>query len=103
LASAPPPPSPAALRRSKKRVHAVITTELPFLLSKEFSSNQENDPYVTKGSALVSPSNATAELHRARWSKLFNQMDSALSEEEKELVSAMEDKVIDHMNSAVYI
>ncbi|XP_021758234.1 uncharacterized protein LOC110723201 [Chenopodium quinoa] len=75
----------AALRRSKKRVRAVITTELPFLLSKEFPPNQGNDPCVMKDSASGNPSKATAELHQSHWSKLFNQMDSSLSEEEKQL------------------
>lgn len=76
----------AALRRSKKRVRAVITTELPFLLSKEFPSNQENDPPV-KDSVSGYSSNATVELHQSHWSKLFNQMDNALCEEEKQLES----------------
>lgn len=77
----------AALRRSKKRVRAVITTELPFLLSKEFSSNQENDPCAVKYSAYGNSIVTKAELHRLHWSKLFNQMEYTLSEEEKQLVS----------------
>lgn len=75
----------AALRRSKKRVRAVITTELPFLLSKQFPCNQENDPYVVKDSVSVHSNKATAELHQSQWSRLFDQMDSNLSEEEKQL------------------
>ena len=56
---------------------SVITTELPLLLSKEFESNEEN----VNGSMK-----AAAELHQAQWNKLFNQMESSLSEEEKQLV-----------------
>ncbi|KAF8023910.1 hypothetical protein BT93_F1184 [Corymbia citriodora subsp. variegata] len=67
----------AALKRSKKRVQAVINTELPFLISKEFSSNQENNPYQIK-----SP---IADMHLSKWSTLFGQMDKALTEEEQQL------------------
>lgn len=74
----------AALRRSKKRVRAVISTELPFLISKEFSSGQENDPSVVNNCV------AAAHMHRERWNTLFNQMDKALTEEEKQLVSILE-------------
>ncbi|KAK2982411.1 hypothetical protein RJ640_026254 [Escallonia rubra] len=77
----------AALRRSKKRVRAVIQTELPFLMSREFSHNQENDPYLLKSCATGYSNSATADMHRARWSALFNQMDKKLSEEEKHLDS----------------
>ncbi|PSS32484.1 Microtubule-actin cross-linking factor 1, like [Actinidia chinensis var. chinensis] len=77
----------AALQRSKKRVRAVIHTELPFLISQEFSSNQENDQYAMKNSAAGCSGNADAEVHQARWSALFHQMDKALSEEEKQLES----------------
>ncbi|KAI4306959.1 hypothetical protein L6164_030194 [Bauhinia variegata] len=76
----------SALRRSRRRVRAVITTELPFLIAKEFSNNQENDPYVMNVSAGL-PNSKIADMHRARWSALFNQMDDALSEEEKQLES----------------
>ncbi|KAK6233403.1 hypothetical protein QUC31_005809 [Theobroma cacao] len=77
----------SALRRSKKKVRAVITTELPFLISKEFSSNQESEPNLITTSADGFSTDATAEMHRARWSALFDQMDKALSEEEKQLES----------------
>ncbi|XVF24343.1 hypothetical protein REPUB_Repub13aG0119700 [Reevesia pubescens] len=77
----------SALRRSKKKVRAVITTELPFLISKEFSSNQGNGPNFIRNSADGFSHDATAEMHRARWSALFGQMDKALSEEEKQLES----------------
>lgn len=78
---------PAALRRSRRRVRSVVTTELPFLISKEFENSQENDPHAMKISAGLPPSK-TADLHRARWTALFDHMDEALSEEEKQLVSA---------------
>ncbi|XP_019184358.1 PREDICTED: uncharacterized protein LOC109179308 isoform X2 [Ipomoea nil] len=68
----------AALKRSRKRVRAVIQTEFPCLVSREFSSNQENEPYSSQGSI-------TADAHHARWSSLFDQMDRALSEEERQL------------------
>ena len=67
----------AALQHSRKRVQVVIQTELPFLLSKEFLSNQESGHC----------DNRNAELHKARWGTLFDQMDNALSDEEKQLVS----------------
>lgn len=57
----------------------MINTELPFLISKEFSSNQENNPHLTN-----SP---IADMHLSKWSALFGQMDEALSEEEQQLVS----------------
>ncbi|KAG8390177.1 hypothetical protein BUALT_Bualt01G0056300 [Buddleja alternifolia] len=60
----------AALRRSKKRVRAVITTELPLLISREFSSDK-----------------ASADAHFVRWSNIFEQMDKALYEEESHLES----------------
>nr|CAN61688.1 hypothetical protein VITISV_024205 [Vitis vinifera] len=77
----------AALRRSKKRVRAVIHTELPFLISKEFPSNQENNSSVSKDSAAECSNIAVAEMHQARWSALFDQMDKSLFEEEKQLES----------------
>lgn len=75
----------AALRRSKKRVRAVIQTEFPCLFSREFSSNQENSSYGTQSSSVGHFDNATAHAHCARWTALFDQMDRALSEEEKQL------------------
>lgn len=75
----------AALQRSKKRVRAVIHTELPLLMSQEFPSNQENEHYATGYSAGRCSDNSNADLHRARWSALFDQMDKSLTEEEKQL------------------
>ncbi|KAM7504547.1 hypothetical protein LguiB_003451 [Lonicera macranthoides] len=75
----------AALRRSKRRVRSVIQTELPLLMSKELPCNQENnDPFAMK---TTSTDNASVDMHRARWSGLFDQMDKALFEEEKQLES----------------
>jgi len=76
-----------ALRRSRRKVQSVITTELPFLLSKEFGNNQDYDPCTMKMSAGL-PTGKIADMHRARWTSLFDHMDEALSEEEKKLVSA---------------
>ncbi|KAL5733027.1 hypothetical protein ACOSQ2_032719 [Xanthoceras sorbifolium] len=77
----------SALRRSKKRVRAVITTELPFLISKEFSSDQDNDLNVIRNSVDGLSKNAAATMHQQRWNALFDQLDRALSEEEKQLES----------------
>ncbi|KAF8081930.1 hypothetical protein N665_0856s0019 [Sinapis alba] len=68
----------SALRRSKKRVRAVVTTELPFLIMKEFPANQENDPNGASRSSTV-------DNHKNRWMSLFNQLELTLSEEEKQL------------------
>ncbi|KAF8394820.1 hypothetical protein HHK36_018756 [Tetracentron sinense] len=78
-----------ALQRSKKRVQSVIQTELSSLVSKEFSPSQENDTYVTQSqsSTAGSPNNATPDMHRARWTALFDQMDKALSDEGSHLES----------------
>ncbi|KAG9145372.1 hypothetical protein Leryth_008301 [Lithospermum erythrorhizon] len=74
----------AALRRSKKRVHEVIHTELPSLVSKEFPSTRDHNTSMIKGS--VSHSNhGIAEAHQTSWGTLFHQMDKSLSEEEKRL------------------
>ncbi|KAK4433494.1 hypothetical protein Salat_1111700 [Sesamum alatum] len=77
----------AALRRSRKRVRAVITTELPLLMSREFSSNLDKEAYMTKGSTFCHPDQATADAHSVRWNTLFAQMDKALSDEENHLES----------------
>ncbi|KAG4931036.1 hypothetical protein AAZX31_17G181300 [Glycine max] len=74
----------SALRRSRRKVRSVITTELPFLLSKEFGNNQDYDPCTVEMSAGL-PTSKIADMHRARWSSLFDHMDAALSEEEKQL------------------
>ncbi|GAB2299464.1 hypothetical protein Dimus_033532 [Dionaea muscipula] len=73
----------AALRHSRKRVQVVIKNELPFMLKKEFLTDQENEPYLAR--AFPYSSNEAATLHEARWCLLFNKMDKALSEEEEKL------------------
>ncbi|XP_076902713.1 uncharacterized protein LOC143557551 [Bidens hawaiensis] len=70
----------AALRRSKKRVQTVTQTELPLLISRELSSSQVNNPYVNK---------ENHDLHKVRWTALFDQMDKSLSEEEKHLENSL--------------
>ena len=67
-------------------MRAVIHTELPFLLSKEFLSVQENAPYNSKTADAGHSHNSAADAHRAKWNVLFDQMDRTLSEEEKQLV-----------------
>lgn len=67
----------------------MITTELPFLISKEFSAIEVDGSYTMKSSSEVVSNNATAAMHQARWRALFDQLDSALSEEEKQLVSVI--------------
>ncbi|KAF6168680.1 hypothetical protein GIB67_026566 [Kingdonia uniflora] len=66
----------SALKRSKKRVQAVIQTELPLLVSRELSPNPQNDT-----------DTATAEVHLEKWNALFSQMEKTLSEEGRHLES----------------
>lgn len=68
-----------------------MQTELPFLLSKEFPSVQENDSCIKKSSTLGHSDHATADAHLAKWNALFDQMDKTLSEEERQLVSWLEE------------
>ncbi|KAJ8500415.1 hypothetical protein OPV22_010967 [Ensete ventricosum] len=77
----------AALRRSKKRVRNVIQTELPYLLSKEFTSNQENELNFAQSSEAGCSTKAISEMHVVRWRSLFSQMDKTLYEEGKHLES----------------
>lgn len=77
----------AALRRSKKRVRNVIQIELPYVLSTEFSSNQENRPCFEQSSEAGDSKTAVHNMHVKRWKSLFGQMDKALTEEGKYLVS----------------
>ncbi|KAJ8764166.1 hypothetical protein K2173_005084 [Erythroxylum novogranatense] len=76
----------SALRRSKRRLRAVIITELPFLITKEFSSNQQHG-FIIKNNCVGLSSDANTSMHQERWSSLFNEMDKALTEEEKQLES----------------
>lgn len=67
----------------------MISTDLPLLLSKEFSSSdKDNDSSIMKSTVGELSSRACADMHRARWGPRFDQMDKALSEEEGQLVSA---------------
>ncbi|CAN0923808.1 hypothetical protein LINGRAHAP2_LOCUS33765 [Linum grandiflorum] len=62
-----------ALQRSKNRVRDVVTTELPRFTSEKLSvCNEEN-----------------AAMHKKRWTKLFDQMDTALSQQQVELESLL--------------
>ncbi|XP_020875959.1 uncharacterized protein LOC9307217 isoform X2 [Arabidopsis lyrata subsp. lyrata] len=74
----------SALRRSKKRVRAVVTTELPFLITKEFPPDQENDPTLLFDGASRA---STVDVHKTRWMTLFKQLEHKLSEEESQLES----------------
>ncbi|CAA0836649.1 Uncharacterised conserved protein (UCP030365 [Striga hermonthica] len=64
-----------ALRRSKRRVRAVITTELPLLLSREFPPNVGHFDQ------------ANVDAHSFRWRSIFERMETTLSEEEGQLES----------------
>jgi hypothetical protein len=76
-----------ALKRSRKRVRNALHTELPYLISTEFSSNQENESSIANTSESGCTDKAVSEAHAARWKSLFVQMDRALQEEGKHLVS----------------
>ncbi|CAN1297566.1 hypothetical protein LINPERPRIM_LOCUS23514 [Linum perenne] len=58
-----------ALQRSRNRVRDVIATELPLLISNKFSTSNKGN----------------AAMHKAKWTKLFVQMDTALSEQQIQL------------------
>lgn len=76
-----------ALKRSRKRVRNALHTELPYLISTEFSSNQENESSIANSSDVACADKAVSEAHVARWRSLFVQMDKALQEEGKLLVT----------------
>ena len=78
-----------ALKRSRKRVRNAIRTELPYLISTEFPSNQENESCIANTSEAACTDKAVSEAHVARWKSLFVQMDRALQEEGKHLVSLL--------------
>ncbi|KAF0925016.1 hypothetical protein E2562_015333 [Oryza meyeriana var. granulata] len=71
----------AALKRSRKRVRNALQTELPYLISTEFSSNQENEPSIVHSSEGASTGKTVPDAHVARWRSLFIQMDRTLQEE----------------------
>jgi hypothetical protein len=72
----------SALRRSKKRVRNVISTELPYIISTELSYSQNIDPNAAHSSEKVCSGD-----HVEKWKYLFMQMDKALQDEGKFLVS----------------
>ncbi|XP_072997292.1 uncharacterized protein [Typha latifolia] len=76
-----------ALKRSKKRVRNVIHTELPYLLSTELSSSQENVPSMTRSLEAGCSEEAISETHAAQWRSLFIEMDKTLHEEARGLES----------------
>lgn len=67
------------------RVQDVLQQELPFLISKEFSSIKKDDQF----SAVECPISIIACSHHVKWTALFGQMDEALQEEMNHLVSSI--------------
>ncbi|KAL6629201.1 hypothetical protein ACP70R_028966 [Stipagrostis hirtigluma subsp. patula] len=87
----------AALKRSRKRVRNALHTELPCLISAEFSSNQENESSIAHSSEAGCNDKAVSEAHMARWKSLFVQMDRALQEEGRHLENRL--KQVQEMQS----
>ncbi|XP_035823739.1 uncharacterized protein [Zea mays] len=87
----------AALKRSRKRVRNALHTELPYLISTEFSSNQENESSIANTCDAGCTEKAVSEAHVARWRSLFVQMDRALQEEGKQLENRL--KQVQEMQS----
>jgi hypothetical protein len=77
------------LKRSRKRVKNALDLELPYLISTEFSSNQGNESSIMNSSGAGCADKEVSEAHMARWRSLFVQMDRALQEEGKHLVSLL--------------
>ncbi|KAF7088473.1 hypothetical protein CFC21_091574 [Triticum aestivum] len=75
----------AALKRSRKRVRNALQTELPHLISTEFSSRQENEPSIAHSSEAGPTGKTASEEHVARWRSLFLQMERTLQEEGRHL------------------
>uniref|UniRef100_M8C2M6 Uncharacterized protein n=1 Tax=Aegilops tauschii TaxID=37682 RepID=M8C2M6_AEGTA len=75
----------AALKRSRKRVRNALQTELPHLISTEFSSSQENEPSIAHSSEAGPTGKTASEEHVARWRSLFLQMERTLQEEGRHL------------------
>lgn len=65
------------------RVQDVLQKELPFQISKEFSTIKKDDQF----SAAECPMSITACTHQVKWTALFDQMDETLHEEMNHLVS----------------
>ncbi|KAG8058043.1 hypothetical protein GUJ93_ZPchr0002g25011 [Zizania palustris] len=81
----------AALKRSRKRVRNALHTELPYLISTEFSSCQENEPSIVHSSEGGCTEKTVSEAHVARWKSLFVQMDRALQEEGMQLENRLKE------------
>lgn len=64
-----------------------LQTELPHLISTEFSSSQENEPSIAHSSEAGPTGKTVSEEHVARWRSLFLQMERTLQEEGRHLVS----------------
>ncbi|AQK71375.1 Uncharacterized conserved protein (UCP030365) [Zea mays] len=60
-----------ALKRSRKRVRNALHTELPYLISTKFSSNQENESSIANTCDAGCTEKAVSEAHLARWRSLF--------------------------------
>ncbi|KAI4962825.1 hypothetical protein ZWY2020_025272 [Hordeum vulgare] len=71
----------AALKRSRKRVRNALQTELPHLISTEFSSSQENEPSIAHSSEAGPTGKTVSEEHITQWKSLFLQMERTLQEE----------------------
>nr|CAD1833408.1 unnamed protein product [Ananas comosus var. bracteatus] len=76
-----------ALRRSEERVRNAIHTELPYLLSTEFSSGKEIGAPRKSSLEAGCLEKAISESHMTRWRALFSQIEKALDEEARYLVS----------------
>ncbi|KAI3911379.1 hypothetical protein MKW98_010266 [Papaver atlanticum] len=76
----------AAIERSKKRLQSVIQIELPLLVSREFPNEQENSIICSQSSSTNEHHYARVkDIHRSRWSGVFDQMEKQLYEEGKQL------------------
>ncbi|KAI4383936.1 hypothetical protein MLD38_009715 [Melastoma candidum] len=71
-----------ALQQSKRRVQEVIRAELPCLLSKKFSSNPVKHPYFGEE---TSAGCSNADIHRLKWTALFQKVEKELAEEGQKL------------------
>ncbi|KAF9595122.1 hypothetical protein IFM89_037222 [Coptis chinensis] len=76
-----------AVRREFK---AVIQKELPSLLSKSVAPKQENGIHSRQSSTALFSDSTTSDLHGKRWATLFHQMENKLLEEERHLVSSLQ-------------
>ncbi|AQK52769.1 Uncharacterized conserved protein (UCP030365) [Zea mays] len=84
----------AALKRSRKRVRNALHTELPYLISTEFASNQENESSITNTCDAGCTEKAVPEAHLARWRSLFENRLKQVQEMQSNC-----DKGLKHMSS----